>query len=108
MKFLKTTAILLVCFSSGCASVILKDLKINDDNLKKKAATALFTTEDQIILSDINSSPSTRNPKLNSIRFVATLNQTKHLCFVQTSGNIIITDAICSGSELLNPKRKVK
>jgi hypothetical protein len=108
MTLLKTLPIFLVIFSSGCASIPVNNLRISDENLKKKAATALFTTEDKITISDKENTPNPTNPSVNSIRFVATLNQKQHLCFVPTSGNIIIADAICSGSELLNPNRKNK
>ena len=108
MNIFKIAPVLLLVFFSGCASVALNNLRISDENLKKKAATALFTTEDKIIISDQENAPSPTNPKVNSIRFVATLNQKPHLCFVQTSGNIMISDALCSGSELLNPKRNHK
>ncbi|WP_298064661.1 hypothetical protein [uncultured Acinetobacter sp.] len=108
MNFLKLTSIALVISFSGCASVAVNNLRISDENLKKKAATALFTTEDKITISNKETTPNPKNPSVNSIRFVATLNQKQHLCFVPTSGNIIIADAICSGSELLNPNRKNK
>lgn len=108
MNILKVTPILLLVLSSGCASVALNNLRISDENLKKKAATALFTTEDKITISDQENMPSPTNSNVNSIRFVATLNQKPHLCFIQTSGNIMISDALCSGSELLNPKRNHK
>ena len=60
MKFIKFTSIFLVVFSSGCASVAVNDVRINDQNLRKKAATALFTTTDKITISDKKHAP---NPK---------------------------------------------
>ncbi|MDO4682316.1 MAG: hypothetical protein Q4B17_05945 [Lautropia sp.] len=69
---------------------------ISDDTLQERAAFALGTTADQITISN-------RRGDTNTVRFVATVGQQSHQCYVSTVGGIHVSDAICSGNSSVRP-----
>ncbi|MDY4594368.1 MAG: hypothetical protein SO424_04815 [[Pasteurella] aerogenes] len=77
-------------FLTGCG--VVGNVMISDQSLKEKAAFALNTTADKVVISQ-------RNGGVDDIRFVATVGKRSHQCYITTIGGVISSDALCSGAE---------
>ncbi|MDY4280071.1 MAG: hypothetical protein SOX56_03140 [[Pasteurella] mairii] len=75
-------------FLAGCG--VVGNAVISDQSLKEKAAFALNTTADKVTISQ-------RNGGVDDIRFVATVGQRSHQCYITTIGGVLSSDALCSG-----------
>ncbi|MDX9813542.1 MAG: hypothetical protein RBS91_02625 [Sulfurimonadaceae bacterium] len=74
---------------SGCAYV--GNGLESDNSLATKAAFALNTTSNKVTISQ-------REPTLDAINFIATVDNKSYQCYVTTLFGALTSDAICSGS----------
>jgi len=93
MKFtniISSTVVMIVL--TGCGTIGNKVL--TDQQLARKAAFALNTEPENIIISN-------REPEISgSLYFVATTAGKKHRCAISTAMGIINSSAICPGSHV--------
>lgn len=85
----KILSTLMLC-SVLTACGVVGNTVISDQSLKEKAAFALNTTADRVVISQ-------RNPSMDSISFVATVGGASHQCYITTVMGAISSDALCSG-----------
>lgn len=91
------TLITLSCLLAACGT--LGNKVISDQTLQEKAAFALDSTADQVTISN-------RKGDMNSVRFVATIGNKSHQCYVTTAAGVHVSDAICSGSNSVKSSGK--
>lgn len=70
---------------------IIGNQTISDETLKEKAAFALSSSVNKVVISD-------RKAGIDDIRFMATIGKKKYQCYIST---LVVTssDAICNGTE---------
>ncbi len=74
---------------SGCAHI--GNSIESDNSLATKAAFALGTTANKVVISN-------RSPSLNAINFTATVDGKSHQCYVTSLAGVVTSDAICSNT----------
>jgi len=80
--------------SAGCG--VLANSMVSDDDLARKAAFALNTTQNQVVITERKVETSLLGS--STIHFVATAKGSSHQCYVTTVAGAATSDALCSGS----------
>ncbi|MFZ7199139.1 hypothetical protein [Avibacterium avium] len=86
---MKKLATLITLFLTGCG--VVGNQTISDETLKEKAAFALSTNANKVVISE-------RKAGIDDIRFIATVGKKKYQCYI-TTVVVVSSDAVCSGTD---------